>query len=210
MLGINLEGLILSLPWIVFGFVFHEFCHAWMSERLGDPMPRREGRVSLSPVKHIDLFGIIALIIFRFGWAKPVQINPRFYKNPMRDTVWVALAGPAGNFMLAIFNVIVLRLLIMFDIHFYYNGMNVLFECFGMGLYIMLSLCVFNLIPIPPLDGSKVLRYFLKGSVGYQFDRLESYGIFIVMVLVFVGGFTGVFYQFLSIISNLLVGRQIF
>lgn len=210
MFNINPAELILSLPWIVFGFVFHEFCHAWMSERLGDPLPRQEGRLSLNPIKHIDPFGLLAIVIFRFGWAKPVQINPRYYKNPLKDTVWVALAGPVGNFFIAVIIAIFLRLIFLFNLHFMYNGVNILLECFRVGLFYMLSLGFFNLIPIPPLDGSKVLRYFLKGSIGYQFDRLEPYGIFIVVILVFVGGLTGVLSQLINLTGILLSGRQIF
>ncbi len=195
--------LVLSLPWIILGFSFHEYCHAWMSRRFGDPLPEREGRLTLNPIKHIDPFGLLALIIFRFGWAKPVQINPRFYRNPQKDTMWVSLAGPVGNFILAI--VIVLLMRIMFLLHIQYSFNGLVIECLYEGVYIMLALGFFNLLPIPPLDGSKILRYFLRGSIGYYFDRLEPYGFIILILLVFLGGFTSFLAQFISITRSLLL-----
>lgn len=210
MFDINPMDLILSLPWIVFGFVFHEYCHAWMSDRLGDPFPGRDGRLSLSPIRHIDPFGLLALVFLKFGWAKPVQINPSYYRNPMKDTVKVALAGPGGNFILAIIIALFIRIITFFNLRFDINGIDILYNCFSIGLFYMLSLGFFNLIPIPPLDGSKVLRYFLKGSAGYYFDRLEPYGIFIVIILALAGAYSGILIQLIRITSTLLTGQQIF
>lgn len=176
MFGINILNIILMLPWILLALVFHEFCHAWVSFRLGDPTPKYEGRLSLNPLAHIDPFGLIALIIFRFGWAKPVQINPLYYKNPMKGTFWVSLAGPGGNFLLAVIFSIIIRMLLIIGI----SGQIVGYLVVGLGYN--LALGFFNLIPIPPLDGSKILRYFLKGSAGRFFDQLEPYGFFILII----------------------------
>lgn len=189
------------LPWIIFGLVFHEFCHAWVSHRLGDPLPEQQGRLTLNPLKHIDPIGLLAIILLRFGWAKPVQINPRNYQNPLRDTVWVSLAGPAGNFILAIIFTIIIRIMFNFNIE------QKLLSYFLLGLFYMLALGFFNLIPIPPLDGSKILRYFLKGSVGYQYDRLEPYGIFILLILLFFTGLPYLLTQFIYVVIPLLVGH---
>ncbi len=200
-----LANLVLRLPWILLGFAFHEYCHAWMSVRLGDPLPERQGRLTLNPIKHIEPFGLIALIITQFGWAKPVQINPRFYRNPIRDTMWVSLAGPVGIFILAFVLAILIRLMGFIHLDFYNYGYY-LFLCFYFGIFTMLSLGLFNLIPIPPLDGSKILRYFLRGSIGYRFDRLEPYGFMVIIVLVFLGGFTGFLSRVVESMSLLLSG----
>ena len=177
MFGLNLQEMLLTLPWILLALSFHEFCHAWVSHRLGDPTPEQEGRLSLNPFAHIDPIGFIFLLFFRFGWAKPVQINPYYYKNPMRGTLWVSLAGPGANFILAILFTVIIRVGQPLGIPFE------LLRYFVTGLYITLGLGFFNLIPIPPLDGSKVLRYFLKGNLGSYYDRFEPFGMFILLFL---------------------------
>jgi len=196
-----IQEYIYPLPWIIFGLVFHEFCHAWVSNRLGDPLPGQQGRLTLNPLKHLDPIGLLAIILLRFGWAKPVQINPRYYKNPLRDTVWVSLAGPVGNFILAIIFTIIIRVMVNFYIE------QRLLNYFILGLFYMLALGFFNLIPIPPLDGSKILRYFLRGSVGYQYDRLEPYGIFILLILLLFTGLPDLLSQFINVLIPLLVAR---
>src|SRR5690349_19933232 len=103
MFGVDFREIILVLPWVILSLMFHEYCHAWASNRLGDPTPKQEGRLSLNPLVHIDLIGLLAIVFLRFGWAKPVQINPRYYKDPMKGMLQVAFAGPAGNFILALF-----------------------------------------------------------------------------------------------------------
>lgn len=203
MFDFNLKEIILTLPWIILGLAFHEFCHAWMSNRLGDPLPAQEGRLTLNPLKHIDPIGLLAIIFLRFGWAKPVQINPRYYKNPLRDTVWVALAGPMGNFILALLFTLVLRIMPFFNIA------NSLINFIGVGLFYSLSLGFFNLIPIPPLDGSKILRYFLRGNSGYHYDRLEPFGIYLLLILLFIPSLLNVLFEFTYQLTVLLSGRFI-
>jgi Zn-dependent protease len=203
MSNFNLWNLLLPLPWIILGLSFHEFCHAWVSNRLGDPLPEQQGRLTLNPLKHIDPIGLIAIVLFRFGWAKPVEINPRYYKNPLRDTVWVSLAGPVGNFILALLFTVIIRVMPLFNIS------DQLINYMGIGLYFSLALGFFNLLPIPPLDGSKILRYFLKGSAGYQFDRLEPYGFFILIILLIIPGFQRLLFSSIYILSVLLGGRMI-
>jgi Zn-dependent protease len=197
------RSLLLPLPWIILGLSFHEFCHAWMSNRLGDPLPERQGRLTLNPLKHIDPIGLLTIIIFRFGWARPVEINPRFYRNPLRDTVWVSLAGPVGNFILAVIFAFIVRFMPFFNIS------DQLTNYMGIGLYYSLMLGFFNLLPIPPLDGSKILRYFLKGSAGYQFDKLEPYGFFVLIILLIIPGFQRLLFNGIYILTVLLGGRMI-
>lgn len=203
MFNFDLQSLILPLPWIILGLSFHEFCHAWMSNRFGDPLPERQGRLTLNPLKHIDPIGLLTIIIFRFGWAKPVEINPRFYKNPLRDTVWVSLAGPMGNFILALIFTFIVRFMPFFNVP------DQLTNYMGVGLYYSLMLGFFNLLPIPPLDGSKILRYFLRGSAGYQYDKFEPYGFFVLIILLIIPGFQRLLFNGIYILTVLLGGRII-
>jgi Zn-dependent protease len=196
--------ILLPLPWIILGLAFHEFCHAWMSDHLGDLTPQREGRLTLNPIKHIDPIGLIAIIIFRFGWAKPVHIDPRYYKNPLRDTVCVSLAGPVGNFILALLFTLIIRIMAFINIS------SDLINYVGIGIFYFLALGFFNLIPIPPLDGSKILRYFLRGRSGYQFDRLEPYGMILLLIILFIPGCLLILFDTTQLITNLLSGRTIF
>ena len=200
----DLRSILLPLPWIILGLAFHEYCHAWMSNRLGDPLPERQGRLTLNPLKHIDPIGFLAIIIFRFGWAKPVEINPRFYKNPLRDTVWVSLAGPMGNFILALLFILIVRFMPLLNLS------DQLINYMGIGLFYSLMLGVFNLLPVPPLDGSKILRYFLRGSVGYQFDKFEPYGFFVLILLLIIPGFQQLLFEGIYFLSVLFAGRMIY
>ncbi|MGE5581105.1 MAG: site-2 protease family protein [Bacillota bacterium] len=206
--------IILSLPWILLALSFHEFCHAWISFRLGDPTPEAEGRLSLNPLVHIDLLGMVALIFFRFGWAKPVRINVKYYKNPMKGMLLVSLAGPGGNFILALLFALLIRmaqplgLTSLFNRTVLIQSQLINFNMFlQIGLLINLSLGFFNLIPVPPLDGSKVLRYFLRGRAGYFYDRFEQFGFFILILLLVVGVFNYVLNPLVTNSFNLLIGQ---
>lgn len=206
--------IILSLPWILLALSFHEFCHAWISFRLGDPTPEAEGRLSLNPLVHIDLLGMVALIFFRFGWAKPVRINVKYYKNPMKGMLLVSLAGPGGNFILALLFALLIRmaqplgLTSLFNRTVLIQSQLINFNMFlQIGLLINLSLGFFNLIPVPPLDGSKVMRYFLRGRAGYFYDRFEQFGFFILILLLVVGVFNYVLNPLVTNSFNLLIGQ---
>jgi len=169
---------------IVFSAIIHEYMHGFMAERLGDTTARDAGRLTLNPIPHIDLFGSIILPLLMvlsqsgivFGWAKPVPFNP--YR--LRDQKWgpakVAIAGPLGNFILALMFALVLR---------FFPGLDVTLASFlGLIVYINIMLMVFNLLPIPPLDGSKVLAAFLPAKWQLKFFELERYGLLIVLFFV--------------------------
>ena len=159
----------------------HEYAHARMAAWFGDPTPRMQGRLSLNPLVHIDPLGLVVMVLAKFGWAKPVQFDPRYFRNVRKGIFWVALAGPLMNFVVAFVGLIALALsakftrsefvLSMFQYIFIYN------IYFGL----------FNLIPIPPLDGSKVLMMIMPYPAMIKYQRIEPYGFWILMALIFLG-----------------------
>ena len=198
----------LSLIAIFTAIVLHEVAHGYMALRLGDPTARDLGRLTLNPLAHIDPIGTILvplmLAIFRaplFGWAKPVPINPRNFRNPFRGMLFVALAGPGTNIALALCTSIIGRLLLLMvpqslNVASPSFGMNVLSSLFTLlGYFVIFNLFLagLNLIPIPPLDGSRVLTYFLPTEGRRIMLSLERYGFFIFAALLYLGVFNGVF-----------------
>ena len=164
-------GLIVSLT-------IHEFAHAWVADKLGDPTPRYQGRVTLDPRAHLDPLGTVALLLTRLGWGKPVQFDPYNLKNPLRDTAMIALAGPASNIVMASSLAFILR-----------SGIIPL-EWVAVGvtqiLIINVVLAIFNLVPVYPLDGSKVLLALLPRETAAEYDQLmHRYGLFILLLLIF-------------------------
>ncbi len=177
-----LGDLLLSLPAVLWAITFHEYCHGYAANFLGDPTAARMGRLTLNPLAHLDPIGALMLLVFRFGWAKPVPIDPRYFKRPRRDMAIVSLAGSAGNLATAAACGIVVRL---------FPGPFISIPALGRFVILMilinLGLGVFNLVPIPPLDGSKLVSLFLPPSWLRGFYWLEWYGIFILMILLALG-----------------------
>jgi Zn-dependent protease len=197
-----LRDTVLFLPGIVIAFSFHEFAHAWVAYLLGDDTARSRGRLTLSPIAHVDPIGLLMLIFLRFGWAKPVPVNPLNFthKVSMRHGMLLtALAGPMMNLLLALITAVVLRLSRVF---LYYQewGEIVLILLINL-MTINVTLMVFNLVPVPPLDGSKVLAGLLPRSAEPIFDFIERYGMIILLVLVF----SGVISRFILPLSSSIV-----
>jgi len=160
--GTFLYTMLLALPGIIIGLSLHEFAHAYVSYKLGDPTPMVQGRVTISPFAHIDPIGFLLLMLFGFGYGKPVEINPNNYKNPRRDEIFVALAGVITNFFVAVLFAFVYFLLARFNVMPIYSTMSTILINI---IFINVNLMVFNLLPIPPLDGYKVVRNLLLGHV---------------------------------------------
>lgn len=181
---------------LLFAITVHEAAHGWVANKLGDPTARMMGRMTLNPIRHIDPLGTVlfpALMLlmgspFLIGWAKPVPITVQNLRNPKRDMAWVAIAGPASNLLMALIWAAIAK----FGVLAYSYGQEWLaLPLISMGVYgiaINLIIMVFNLFPIPPLDGGRVLVSLLPGPMAWQLSRLEPYGIFIVLALFIFGG----------------------
>lgn len=163
---------------LVVSISIHEFAHAFIADRLGDPTPRHLGRLTLNPLSHLDPIGSIMLIVAGFGWGKPVPINPFNLKNPIRGQALVALAGPVSNFILAATLAFVLNVIKI-------NPGPVAGSFLYLVILYNLFLGFFNLIPFGPLDGFKIVQGFLPGNLAVQWAEMERFGILILLLLVF-------------------------
>lgn len=160
----------------------HEFCHAWVAHLCGDSTSKDQGRVTLNPLKHIDLLGFIFIIFAGFGWAKPVQFNEQNLRNPKTDVIKIALAGPLSNAVLAMILSVIFSILTALTSANNSSGMQVVAEVFLYAIYINWGLFIFNLIPLPPLDGSHLLFYQLRRFPAL-YDGLYKYGSFLLFGL---------------------------
>ena len=199
----------------LFAVTLHEVSHGYVAERLGDPTARLLGRLTLNPVKHLDPIGTLALLFFGFGWARPVPVNSRNLRNPRQDMIWVSLAGPIINFSLALASALVLRgLALAGESSLAAGSMGPYLEPLelmaGFSLYINIILGVFNLIPIPPLDGGRVLTGILPPGPAQALARIEPFGFIIIIFLIF---FTDlwrtVLAPIISLLVSLLAGPQV-
>ncbi|MBR4110982.1 MAG: site-2 protease family protein [Clostridia bacterium] len=180
--GIDLQSTLLMLPGLVLALTVHEYSHARASDRLGDPTPEQQGRLTLNPLAHMDPVGTICLLFGGFGWGRPVEINPSYYRNPARDSAIVSAAGPISNFILAFIMFLISALLIIFgDVT--QSVTQIILTIVSSAAYMNIGLGLFNLLPFPPLDGSKILRYFLKGKALEFMFTLERYSMIIIIAL---------------------------
>jgi Zn-dependent protease len=162
---------------LVLSLALHEFAHAWSADRLGDPTPRVQGRVTLNPLKHLDPFGTVALLFTRFGWGKPVEIDPYNFKHPIRDQALVAAAGPAMNLVIASVCWLVA--------HFLPPELMVVAVLASFVGQINITLAIFNLVPIAPLDGSKIVLALLPPHLSYSYQLvMQRYGLFILILFI--------------------------
>lgn len=189
------------IPALIIALSFHEFAHGFVADRLGDPTPRQQGRLTLNPLKHVDPIGLLMLVLVRFGWAKPVQVNPLYFKGDRRmGMLKVALAGPVTNFILALvaglgggLSILLINRGAVFAIH--------LFWFFSYLLIYNIYFGVFNLLPIPPLDGSKILFNILPPKYTQFMYQIQRYGFLILMLFLF----TGLHRYFLTPVASFLI-----
>jgi len=172
--------LIAGIPAIIIAMVVHEYSHARVAYALGDYTPQLQGRLTLNPVAHVAPIGLLMLFIVHFGWAKPVQINPMNFSNPRRDDILVSLAGPASNLITAFVFTIMLVLMVKFHIPFS-EGLLVVFKLI---IIYNINFAIFNMLPIPPLDGSHILRNILPYEMARAYEQLERYSfVFLILII---------------------------
>lgn len=177
-----LLNIVLSVVPALLCITFHEVSHGWVAYRLGDPTAKDAGRLTLNPLKHIDMMGLLMMVVFKFGWAKPVPVNMMRFRNPKRGMALTALAGPASNVLLALVFLFLYGLLYraLYSVQF-------LLDMIWLTAYISLALAIFNIIPVSPLDGSKVLFAFLPDRAYMTLMRYEKYGMLVLFMLVWLG-----------------------
>ena len=193
-------ALLLFLPALIIAITIHEFAHAFLADRLGDPTPQLQGRLSLNPLKHLDPVGSLMLLFFRFGWGKPVEFDPYNLRHPRRDAALISLAGPAVNLVLATLLALILKF-----------SPSSLFSVFLIPIILInINLAIFNLLPVPPLDGAKILYGFLPRDWADEYnDFMGRYGtILLILLIILIGGSSlaiNLILPVINAISNLLL-----
>ncbi len=208
-----LQKLVLLAPGFLLAITVHEFTHGYVAYRFGDPTAKMSGRLTFNPLSHLDPIGTLALVLTQMiGWAKPVPVNPRYLSNPRSDMLWISLGGPAANLLTAVLLAIVLQVLDQFAGHSLMRSsfdylMKPLLLIIYFGIQINIVLAVFNLLPVPPLDGFSVLAGILPRSYAYQLERLEPYGFIILLILLLSGVISYIIIPPIMFIQNILLGQ---
>lgn len=190
-IGNIMQRLAILVPPILLAVTVHEMAHGWVAYRLGDPTAKMQGRLTFNPIRHLDPVGTLVFLLTQtIGWARPVPVDPRYFKSPRRDMVWVSLAGPAVNLLLAFLSALFIRQTVVFfegiqDPYLYF--VRPLVYMAYVSVQINIGLAIFNLIPIPPLDGSKVLMGLLPLKLAIWYEQFERYGFVLILILVFTG-----------------------
>jgi Zn-dependent protease len=205
-----LTELIILAPPLLFALTLHEFAHGFIADRLGDPTARLAGRLTLNPLSHLDPLGTIAFFFIKFGWAKPVPVNAGYFRNPKQDMLWVALAGPVTNFGLAIISAILTKIAWLIASLLPYSRVMeaVLLPLSAMlvaSVWINLVLAIFNILPIPPLDGGRILAGLLPDRLAEPYRQVERYGFIIILILAFSGLLSKVILPIIRSVNDLLL-----
>ena len=180
MFDFSWQSIVAGLPGLIIAQVIHEYAHARVAVAMGDFTPKMMGRLTLNPRAHIDPIGLLMLFLVRFGWAKPVMINPRNFKDPKKGDILVSLAGPGANLLTAFLALVVWLVLIKMGFG-KSTGVTMVFQLI---VIYNINFAIFNMIPLPPLDGSHILKYFLPSDLAYKFVQLERYSFLILIVLI--------------------------
>jgi Zn-dependent protease len=205
----SIDAIIIGLPVLLMALTLHEYAHGYVAYRLGDPTAKQEGRLTFNPLKHLDPIGTLVFLFVSFGWAKPVPVNPAYFHNPRQGMLWVALAGPMTNFALAFISAILYRLLFMVapalsglpGFSFFFAPISQMVQ---FSIIINLVLCVLNLLPIPPLDGSRIVSGLLPENLARTYDSFERYGFIILLVLLMTGGLGAIITPLMGIAAMFL------
>ena len=204
----GLTNILINVQITLIALTVHEFAHGFVSQKQGDPTPRYEGRLTLNPLAHLDVMGTILMILTGFGWAKPVGVNPMYYKDRKKGMALTAIAGPVANFILAFIGVKMGVLFNILGIKLAWSAsvINILNWIFYVFAYRNLCFMVFNLIPVPPLDGSKVLGMFIPNGTYYKILQYERYAIILIMLLSLSGAFDRIIGGGVSMFMSLITG----
>jgi len=202
LLTTNPLAFILLLVFLFLSISIHEFAHAWTANRLGDPTPGLDGRLTLNPLAHIDLAGMLFLIVFGFGWGKPVMFDPYNLKNPRKDAGLISLAGPLSNFVIALILSILIRLFIFFKL----PALNIIGSTFFIPLISLnIGLGIFNLLPISPLDGFKIVGAVLPEDKAHEWYALERFGLIFLILLIFPIGNSSMLDMFIRPVYSFII-----
>jgi Zn-dependent protease len=205
----NIFSILMQIAVLIFAVVVHEVSHGYVSYMLGDPTAKEQGRLTLNPISHLDPFMSVilpAFLIFSgspfvIGGAKPVPVNPMFYKNHKRDLMLVSIAGPGSNFLLALITIGLLAIAVRIP---FINNMPGLFLFIKYMIIINVILCIFNLIPVPPLDGSKIVMAFLPDDIAMKYESIAPFGIFIIIILLMLNIIDMIFRPILSFLQFII------
>lgn len=197
-------------PPILLALTLHEYAHGYVAYRLGDPTAKASGRLTLNPLSHLDPLGTIAFFIINLGWAKPVPVNGAYFKNPRKDMLWVALAGPMTNLALAVISAIIAKLVYQLTLTLPYSALAEaiiipFFEMVKTSIWINLVLCIFNFLPIPPLDGSRIVMGLLPEKMAIVYESFEKYGFILILFLAFTGILAKMILPIIHFTGNLLL-----
>ena len=205
-----INEIILLAPPLLLALTCHEFAHGYVAYSLGDPTAKVAGRLTLNPIKHLDPIGTLAFFFIKIGWAKPIPVDPRYFRNPKKDMLWVALAGPLTNLTLAVISAMLAK-----GLWFMANVLpanqtlvSILIPANGMliaSVWINLVLCIFNFLPIPPLDGSKILVGMLPDRLAASYLKIERYGFILILLLAFSGLLSKMIVPLIAAANNLLL-----
>lgn len=204
-----LQFIILAPP-LLLALTVHEFAHGYVAFRLGDPTAQALGRLTLNPLKHLDPLGTLAFFIFHFGWAKPVPVNSAYFRNPHKDMLWVALAGPVANLALAIISALMTKTVWLLAKTLPYSPLGEavlvpLNSTLIASVWINLVLAIFNFLPIPPLDGSRILAGLLPPDLARSYASIERYGFILIIILALTGVLSKLIIPLIDFANSLLL-----